>query len=210
MAWRDEASLAAMSLMHIASANAMRRLEEHIGKFGVSDAISGADAAARKAVHSAMRGEAGATIDDWFNLHARILRRLDPRLEEQALRFAAMGQRPALPKPDAPEVESRSVPTWLQGPVKTIGSKIGRATTGVANRAVPIQLRKRAEQVSTKISREIYETSGLHTRLREAARKELMEVWLQPPSAPASSESFLTHLLNAVDRTTGRALEIIA
>lgn len=210
MAWRDEASLAAMALIHTASARAMEVLDDRIDTIAVSDAMTGSDAAIRDVVRPTMRLEVGTSANDWFKTYALALRRMDPRLETLALSFVAVSGRPALPQNDLTGVDRWSAPAWLRGPVDKIGSTIERAATEISNRAVPNAVRERAEQVSARIAREIGERSGAHDRLRNAARNELSRIWLGPASVEDARRPYLTHLLDIVDRTARQAMEIIA
>jgi len=210
MVWRDEASLAAMALIHAASACAMQALDGGIDTIALSDAMTGSDAAIRDIVRPAMRAEVGTSADDWFKAYAWALRRIDSRLETLALSFVAVSSWPALPQNELTTVERWSEPAWLRGPIDTIGSTIERAATEISNRAVPNAVRERAEHVSARIAREIGERSGAHDRLRNAARNELSRVWLGPAPAENARRPYLTHLLDIVDRTARQAMEIIA
>lgn len=210
MAWRDEASLAAMALIHTASAGAMEALNDRIYTIAVSDAMTGPDAAARDIVRPAMCAEVGASADNWFKAHGRALRRIDSRLETLALSFVAVSGRPTLPKIELATVKHWRAPAWLRGRVDRLASTIERAATKVADCAVPNAVREGAEQVSSRISRAIGERSGAHDRLRVAARSELSRVWLGPPFAGDTRQPYLTHLLDIVDLTARQAMEIIA
>jgi hypothetical protein len=210
MVWRDEASLAAMALIHAASAGAMQALDDRIDTIAVSDAMTGFDAAIGNIVRPAMCAKVGTSADDWFKAYAWALRRIDPRLETLALNFVAISGRPALPQIEQITAERWSAPAWLGGPVDTIGSTIGRAATEIANRVVPNAVRERAEQVSARIVREIGERSGAHDRLRNAARNELSRVWLGPAPMESAGRPYLTHLLDITDRAARQAMEIIA
>lgn len=210
MVWRDEASLAAMALMHAASAGALQTLDDRVETIAVSDAMTGSDAAIRGIIRPAMRAEVGISADDWFKAHAWALRRIDSRLETLALSFVAISGRPALPQNDLTTADRWRAPAWLREPVDTIGSTIERAANEIANRAVPNAVREHAEQLSARISREIGERSGAHDRLRNAARNELKRVWLGPARAESAPRPYLTHLLDIVDRTASQAQEIIA
>lgn len=210
MTWRDDATLAAMALIHAASACAMRALDDRINTIAVSDAMTGTDATARAIIRPEMRAEVGAAADDWFNARARALRQIDARLEPVALRFATMGERPTLPQNESAIATGWSTPAWLRGSAVAIGSAIERAANEVASRAVPDVVRERAEQVSARIAHEIGERSGAHDRLRVAARGELSRTWLGPVPADATPRPYLTDLLDIVDRTARQAMETIA
>lgn len=187
----------------------MRALDDRVDTIAVSDAVTGADAAARAIIRPVMRVGVGAAADDWFKAHARALRQVDARLEQVALCFAAMSERPTLPQDELTIAAGWRAPAWLGGSVDTIGSTMERAATEVANRALPEIVRKRAVQMSARIAREIGERSGAHARLRVAARDELSSIWLGPGLADAR-RPYLTHLFDIVDRTTSQAMETIA
>lgn len=210
MAWRDEATLAAMALVHASSACAMQALDVCINALSASDAMTGADAAARGIIRPLMRAEVGARADDWFNAQARALRKIDARLEAIALGFAAMAERPGLPPDEVTAGKGWVAPAWLRESLGSISSTIEQAATAAANHALPVIVRDRADQVSAEITRQIGMRSGAHERLRIAARGELVRTWLGPSTADATQRPYLTHLLDYVDRTSGRAMEIIS
>lgn len=209
MEWRDGATLAAMALIHAASASTMRMLEKRLDEVAVMDAISRAHAVARDIVRPAMRAEVGPPADDWFKEQARALRQIDARLETLALRFASMSDRPTLPQDEVAAINGRSATAWLRGTADTIGAAIERSAAGVANRTLPDVVRESAEQVSVRIVREFGERSGAHDRLRVAAHAELLRVWLGPAAPDATTQPYLTQMLDVVDCTTKKALETI-
>lgn len=209
MAWRDEATFAAMELMHRASADAMRALEQGRDSVAVTDALTSADEAARAIVRPAMRLKVGVAADAWFSAQARTLRRIDVRLEALALGFAAISERPSMPQDEA-VAEDWTVPAWLRGPVETIGSTVARAASEVASRAVPDMVRNGAEHASARIGRGISQLSGANERLRMAAQREFSCIWLGPSPDASGQQPYLLLLLDIVDRTAAKALETVA
>jgi hypothetical protein len=210
MAWRDEATLTAITLVHAAGADAMRVLEERLDTVAVTDAMIAADACARDIVRPTMRNAIGPGADLWYNAHARALRRVDARLEALALGFAAIGERPSLPADGAAVGVGWSVPAWLRGSVDSLGSAIERAAGEVAARALPDLIRGGVEHVSTSVAREIGTWSGARDRLRAAGRAELASVWQGPASEGSAVRPYLTELFDTIDHAAKRALETIA
>lgn len=209
MAWRDEATLTAMALVHDAAAAAMRALEARFDAVTNAEAMTNAEATARAIVRPAMREIVGATADRWFTTQARALRHVDARMEPLALRFAAMNERPMLPQDDAPPPAGWRAPAWLRGPFEAIGETLDRGSD-VAARAVPDMVRQGAEQVTARIGREIGERSGAHDRVRAASRAELTRIWLGPAAADSEPLPYLTQLLDMIDLTARDAGEMLA
>lgn len=210
MVWRDEATLAAMALVHAAGAEAMRVLERRLDGIAVADAMTSADAVARKIVRPAMRAVVAAAAHDWFTSQARALRQVDARLEALALRFAAMSERPVFPPDVGSNSAGWSAPEWLRGPVNTISAAIERAAGETVKRALPAVVRDGAGQISARIGREIGERSGAHDRVRASGQSELSRIWLGPAPENASPRPYLTQLLDIVDRIAREAKETIA
>ncbi len=208
MAWRDEATLSAMALVHKAAAAAMQALEVRLDAITNAEAMMNADATARAIARPAMCDLVGATADQWFTTQARALRQVDARVEPLALRFAAMSERPMLPQDDAPPPAGWRAPAWLRGSFEAIGETLDRGSE-VAARAVPDLVRQGAEQVSARIGREIGERSGAHERVRAAARAELTRVWFGPAAAESETRPYLTQLLDMIDRTARDAREML-
>ena len=210
MAWRDEASLSTMVLVHAAGCGAIQALEDCIDEIAISDAIAGADAAARIIVRPVMRARVAAAIDDWFLHQMQALQRVDPQLEALARRFGDTGERPPLPQDDIAVTKESKTPSWISGSVDAIGLRIDRITAKVTSRELFQSVRKRAEDMSALVAHEVGERSGAHDKLREAAQAELSRFWLGPASKDATPQPYLTSLLDLVDRITRQAMERIA
>lgn len=209
IAWRDDATLSAMTLVHEAAAAAMGVLEGRLNTIANAEAMTNADAAARTIVRPAMREVVGAAADRWFTMQARALREVDARVELLALRFAAMSERPMLPQEGAPPPADWRVPEWLRSSFEAIGETLDRGSD-VAARAVPDLVRHGAEQATARIGREIGERSGAHDRVRAAGRGELTRVWLGPLLAEDGARPYLTQLLDTIDETARAARETLA
>lgn len=213
MTWRDEATLSALELVHEAAVAALRTFDAQLDAVTLATAVTSADTVARDLVRPAMRETLRRTLDPWFDRHARALRRIGSPWEPLALRFAAMAERPPLPR-DAPApvaAPSRwSAPAWLRGSVDTIGSALDRTTAEIAARALPDAVRDSAGQVTARIGREVGERSGAHDRLRAAARVELTATWTGPAHDEDAPRPYLSQLLDRVDHTARQALEIRA
>lgn len=210
LAWRDDATLTAMDLLHAASIVAMQALEDQIDTIAVASAMSDADTTAREIVRPTMRLETSVAIDAWFSTYAEALHRIDPRLEALALWFGAVDERPTLPQDVAIAPAGWKAPTWLRSSASAIGSVIDRAATEVASRALSDEVRKGAEQISTRIGRAVGEHSGAHDRLRAAARIELSRVWLGSGAEGTEPQPYLALLFGSVDQTAKKAVEAVA
>lgn len=208
MAWRDEATLAAMALVHGAAAGAMRTLETGLDAITNAQALKNAEAVARAIVRPTMRDALGAAADRWFRGQAQLLRQVDVRAEAIALRFAALGERPLLPPDDAPPPAGWRAPAWLRGSFDAISETLDRGGD-VASRALPDVLRQGTEQVTTRIGREIGERSGAYERVRAAGRAELTRVWLGPAPTESETRPYLSQLFDMVDRTARDARETL-
>lgn len=210
MAWRDDAALAAMGLVHAAGTEAMIALEQRLERIGVADAMISSDRVARDFVRSAIRDGLRRDGDAWFERHARALRRVDARLEPLALRFSAMGTRPPLPQDEAPVPATWRAPSWLRDPVISLGAAMEWAAAEAANRSLPRAMRDGAGQVSARIGYEIGERSGAYERVRVAGRAELSGRWIGPEHADSAPRPYLTQLLDTVDQVASKAMETIA
>lgn len=206
MAWRDEASLAAMMLLQQAAVTARAELEQRLEAIAVVDAMTSADALARAIVRPAMRREAGEASAAWFTSQARALRRIDARLETVALRLTESAEQPDLPPDETPAAAGWTAPAWLRRPASALGSAVEHA----ASRALPEVVRQGAGQISRRVGHEVGEHSGAHERLRAAGRHELAARWLGPVPEDDAPRPYLTQLLATVDRVADAAWESIA
>ncbi len=209
MAWRDEAILASIALVHDAATDAMTVLEARLASTTSAEAMTKAAAVARGIIRPTMRTVVGATADQWFTVQARALRQVDARFEATALRFAAMGERPRLPQDDPKPSEDWRAPAWLRGSFNVFGEALHRGSD-VAVHAVPYIVRRNAERVTARVAREIGERSGAYDRVRAAARTELVRVWLGPWSVDGDVRPYLAQLLDIVDSTARDAKETLA
>ena len=209
MTWRDNASLEVMAIVHEASVSAMRALEVEIDSVGWADVATDAEGAARAVVRPAMRDALKPSIEHWFVGQRRALAGIDARLSVVAQAFSAVDARPVPPIDPVAAASAWGAPDWLRGSLDTLSSAVERVAGEVASRALPDAVRSGAERLSVRMGQEIGALSGAHVRLRAGGRIELSRAWLGSGSAASDERTYLTQLLDLVDRTAVQAKEQI-
>lgn len=187
--WRDEYRLQAAVLVNAAAVKALVGLEAHLAEVGTIDALRAPDAFAARYLQPELAAFMREDLAALLGEAADALVAIDPGFSEAA--ETLRGKRPGTALVLATAVASaegtpeRSAGNWFASKIPSFSvptltlPKMVRDTFA-SGAAIAEQIHHSAQDVITSATTHARETTGLHDRLRTAARLEIRQHWLGP------------------------------
>ncbi len=189
IAWRDEYRLQAAVLVNAAALNALAGLEALLAGVDTIDALRAPDAFAARYLQPELAAFMRQDLAALLNEGASALVAIDPGFSEVAdtLRGKPPGTALALAAAEASAdgAPERSAGNWFTNKIPSFSVptltllKMLRETLATGA-ALAEQFHHSAQDVITNATTHARETTGLHDRLRTAARSEIRRHWLGP------------------------------
>jgi hypothetical protein len=205
IAWRDDYRLRAAVLMNAAAVKALAGLEAHLAEVDTIDALRAPNAFAARYLQPELAAFIRHDLATLLEEAAGALVAIDTGFSEVAdtLRCKAPGTTLVLATAEAETpadgVPERSAGNWFTSKIPSFSvptltlPKVVRETLA-SGAAIAEQIHHSAQDVIASATMHARETTGLHDRLRTAARLEIHRHWLGPD---AETDLPLLHQLDA-------------
>lgn len=191
IAWRDDYRLRAAILINTAALKALAALEAHLASADTIDALRAPDAFAARYLQPELAAFIREDLAALLNEAASALVAIDPGFSEVA---NTLGGKPpgtalvlAAAAASADVTPERSAGDWFTSKIPSLSvptlalPKMVQETLA-RGAALAEQFHHSAQDVITNATTHARETTGLHDRLRTAARLEVRRHWLGPDS----------------------------
>lgn len=203
MAWRDDQSLALVHLLQEGATTGLTALEDQLGSVSLIDAFSGSEARARALVRPAMRDFLRPRLHELLTRGAARLRQIDERLEQLALSYAHVGDRPLMPGEEPvvsrASLARRAMPEIFASRISELSEKL--------DSAIPDTISGGLRNWSDRASHQLGEGMGARARLRTAGANEIRTAWTGPSTL--TEQPFLSRLTDRVDAIAATARNLL-